>query len=182
MEALGGRRGDDQEALRLIVAMAVWRLLGDVVILESLRLRLHRIGRVHWRAAGVLRSWGAVPLHRDADTLHAPCSHDEALWLGAWLDDDEAIVANLELADASTGHSAVIMPPNTFQLAGLAAPHGTRHPIVQTDARLSIKLRCGPAACAMALRLHAPAAWAGLSGRPAPEALTGPPPPPPRLG
>jgi hypothetical protein len=161
--------------------MPAWRLQADVVIFDGLRLRLHRIGRSHWRAAGVLRSWSAVPMHRDGDTLHAPCAPDEALWLGAWLA-DETVPAEVALTDAVSGRGATISPPGTFQIGGLAGADGALHPLVQTDAALALALRCGPASTRLALRLHALADWATLSARPAPEALRGPPPLPPRLG
>ena len=162
--------------------MAAWRLQGDVVIFECLRLRLHCIGRSHWRAAGVLRSWGAVPLHRAGDALHAPCADDEALWLGAWLDDDETVTASVALTDPASGRNAAITPPDSFQIAGLSGPDGVRHPLAQADAPLSLNLRCGPATTAASLLLHSPSAWAAISGRPVPDALAGPPPLPPRLG
>lgn len=162
--------------------MAGWRLLGDLVIFESLRLRLHRIDRSHWRASGVLRSWGAVALHRDGEALHAPCADDEALWLGAWLDDDETVMASVTLTDSASGYSAAITPPGSFQIAGLFGPDGARKPLVRADNALSLKLRCGLASAAAALLLHTPGDWAVLAGRPAPDDLTGPPPLPPRLG
>ena len=163
--------------------MTAWRLQGDVVIFDSLRLRLHRIGRSHWRSSGVLRSWGAVALHRDGDALHAPCADDEALWLGAWLDDEGSVKASVTLTDPVAGRSAAITPPTSFQIAGLTGADGARHPLVRVDtAPLSMQMRCGPAHAAAALRLHLPADWAALAGQPAPAALTGPPPLPPRLG
>lgn len=161
--------------------MSAWQLQGDVVIFDRLRLRLHRIGRSHWRAAGVLRSWGAVPLHRGGDTLHAPCADDDALWLGAWLD-DETVAASVALTATASGRSAAITPPGSFQIAGLSGSDGARHPLVRADATLTMKLRCGPASADVALLLHTPADWAALARRPAPDALTGPPPLPPRLG
>ena len=78
------------------------------MIFESLRVRLHRIGRSHWRAASVLRSWGAVPLHQDGDALHVPCADDEALWLGAWLDDDESVTASVALNNPASGRSTFV--------------------------------------------------------------------------
>jgi hypothetical protein len=162
--------------------MAAWRLQGDMVIFARLRLRLHRIGRSHWRAAGVLRSWGAVPLYRDETVLHAPCADDEALWLGAWLDDDETIMASVTLSDPASGRSAAITPPGSFQIAGICGSDGGRYPLVRGDAALTMKLSCGLASAPAALLLHTPGAWAVLAGRPAPPALTGTPPLPPRLG
>lgn len=161
--------------------MAGWRLQGDVVVFEDLRLRLHRLGLSHWDAAGVARSWDSVPLHREGDTLHAPCASGEALWLGAWLEDDRA-EAGVELVHPASGRSARIVLPAAFQIAGLAGPDGLRHPLVQADDPLSMKLRWGAHRTALALRLHVPTDWSARSGRPAPVALTGPPPLPPRLG
>lgn len=161
--------------------MSAWQLQGDVVIFECLRLRLHRICRSYWRAAGVLRSWSAVPLHRDGEALHVPCAEDEALWLGAWLD-DETVTASVVLSDPALGRSATITPPGSFQIAGLSGPDGALHPLLRTDAPLSMILRCGQASADAALLLHTPADWAAFARRPAPDALTGPPPLPPRLG
>jgi hypothetical protein len=168
--------------------MTAWRLEGDVVVFESLRLRLHRIARSHWRAAGVLRSWGAIALFRKGETLHAPCADDEALWLGAWLADDETTSASVELSNPATGCSALITPPGGFQIASLRDSSGISHssdppqPLVRSAGALSIQLHCGPARSAAALMLHSFADWAALAGRPLPDALTGPPPLPPRLG
>lgn len=153
-----------------------------MVIFDGLRLRLHRIGRSHWRAAGVLRSWGAVPLHRDGNALHAPCADDEALWLGAWLDDNETTPAGLTLTDPASGRSVAIAPPGSFQIAGLPGPGGARQPLGRAEAQLSMTLRCGHASATAALHLQAPAAWATLAGRPVPDALIGPAPMPPRFG
>ncbi|CAA2105340.1 hypothetical protein [Variovorax paradoxus] len=161
--------------------MTAWRLQGDMVVLEGLRLRLHRIGRSHWRASGSLRSWGAVPLHRVGNALHAPCAPDEALWLGAWLDDDDA-AGDLRLSETASGRAAGIVLPDAFQLTALAGANGTPHPIELAAPDLSMTLACGPAHADIALTLHAPGDWAALSGRPAPRALAGPPPLPPRLG
>jgi len=161
--------------------MTAWRLRGDVLVFEHLRLRLHRIGLAHWHAGAVLRSWGAVALHRSGDALHAPCAAGEALWLGVWLD-EEGVTAEVALIDPLTARRAAIAPPGGFQIAGLCGDDAALHPLVQTGAILGIQLRCGTASTAASLQLLAPAAWAALSGRPAPDPLTGPPPLPPRLG
>lgn len=162
--------------------MVEWQLLDDLVIFEGLRLRLHRIARSHWRANDVLRSWGAVPLHREGDALHAPCADDEALWLGAWLADDMTAIASVALTDAESGFGTTITPPGSFQIAGLYGPDGASHPIEGANTTLSLKLRCGLANGAASLLLDKPSDWAVLAGRPAPENLSGPPPLPPRLG
>lgn len=161
--------------------MSAWRLQGDVVIFDSLRLRLQRMGRSHWRAQSVLRSWSAVPLHCDGDVLHAPCADDEALWLGAWLD-DETPTASVALSAMASGRSAAITLPGGFQITGLAGADGATHPLGRADDPVQMKLHCGFANATASLRLHAPSEWAALAGRPPPDALTGPPPLPPRLG
>jgi hypothetical protein len=167
-------------------AMPGCELRGDVLAFAGLRVRLQRIGLDHWRAGSTLRSWGAAPLYRDGDALLAPCAADEALWLGAWLDDDEAATAaSIELTSTATGHTALLALPG-FQVAGLADPHGRQHPITLPAEHpaldLRLRLRAGPAQADCRLRLCTPQAWSAAAGRPAPEALTGPPPLPPRLG
>lgn len=161
--------------------MAEWLLQADMVVCKELRLRLHRIGLSHWRAEGVLRSWGAVPMHCSGDRLHVPCADDEALWLGAWLD-DEIVKACVTLSDPAAGRAATIAPPAGFQIAGLCSPNAARLPIVRANGALMLAMRCGLTCATAALMLHTPAAWTVLAARPAPAALTGPPPLPPLLG
>lgn len=161
--------------------MGDWRLQGNLMLVQGVRLRLHRIGLSHWQAGTRLRSWGVAPLHREGELLLAPCAPDEALWIGAWLDDDGQ-QAGLRLRDAAAGLQATAELPREFQLTCL-------------DGRLPLTVTAGAAArplalsvthagrqCGVALQLLAPDDWAARAGRPALAALAGPPAPPPRYG
>jgi hypothetical protein len=161
--------------------MPAWRLDNDVLSLAGLRLRLHRIGLTHWRAGTTLRSWGAVPLHADGDALHVPCGAGEALWLGAWLDDEPAS-AMLRLGNAGSGRTAVIALPGAFQIASVPDAGGADQPIIAAQAPLLLELASNGSRAGITLLLQDPAAWSTLSGRDAPAPLGGPPPLPPRLG
>jgi len=163
--------------------MPAWRLDNDVVTLAGLRLRLHRIGLSHWRPGTTLRSWGAAPLHADADAqaLHAPCGAGEALWLGAWLEDGSAS-GHVRLADAAASCAGDIALPGDFQIGALQDARGAAQPIAAAQRRLALELAANGTRAALALHLHEPGQWAALAGRPAPAPLTGPPPLPPRLG
>ncbi len=165
--------------------MEVWKLDNDLVSFENLRLRVHRIGLSHWRAGVRLRSWGVAPLHRVGDALHMPCANDEALWLGAWMDDDTAS-AGLRLSDKDGAcHSAIIVPP-AFQITGMHDQDGLELPLTRMDNKarrdLVLHLQCSQADATIQLTLCTPAAWASRALRPEPDPLTGPPPLPPRLG
>ena len=165
--------------------MLAWQLKDDLVSFLGLRVRMHRIGLSHWRAGVRLRSWGVAPLHRDGDTLHLPCADDEALWLGAWMDDDTAS-ARLRLSDKSGACQAAITVPPAFQIAGLHQQDGSEHPLARAAAGarrdLMLHLECSQADATIHLALCSPDGWAALASRPAPARLTGPPPLPPRLG
>ena len=164
--------------------MDPWQLDHDVVTLGPLRLAVQRIARRHWKPDGTLRSWGLAPLHREAETLLVPCGPDEALWLGAWLEDD-APGATLRVTDFAMGASAAAELPRDFQLTSLRGPGGTQLPLSLPDGGrriLRLELGLDRASAAVELVLLAPVDWAARTGRAAPALLDQPPPLPPRLG
>lgn len=165
--------------------MSVWELKDDLVSFMDLRLRMHRIGLSHWRAGARLRSWGVVPMHRDGDTLQLPCAHDEALWLGAWMEDDTAS-AGLRLSDKGGVCQTAMTVPPAFQITGIHDHAGREYPLALANygARRDLVLRvhCSQTDTSIHLTLHTPEGWASMASRPAPAPLTGPPPLPPRLG
>lgn len=155
-----------------------------MVVCGDIRLRLHRIGLAHWRPQTRLRSWGVAPLHRVDDTLLAPCGPGEALWLGAWPDDDQAS-ATARLQDTALPAGAEIALPAEFQLTGLHDGTGRATPLTLAagQPRRALRLELdGASPCTLQLALLPPAAWSRSAGRSAPGPLAGPPPPPPRLG
>lgn len=160
--------------------MPAWRLQRDMLIFSGLRMRLHRIGLTHWQAGARLRSWGVAPLHRHGDSLSVPCASGEALWLGAWLDDD-AGAATLRLSDDLGTQTAEMALPHDFQLTGLRDADGSVRPLAQPPRQLRLEVLGVGAEISLTLDLQTPTAWAHLAGRTAPPALTGPPPLPPRL-
>lgn len=160
--------------------MAAWHLQRDMLIFPGLRMRLHRIGLSHWQADARLRSWGVAPLHRHGDSVLAPCAEGEALWLGAWLDDDMG-AATLHLRDTAGAQTAAITLPRDFQLTGLRDAAGHVQALAQPPRQLGLAVRSAGAPIELTLALHTPAAWAERAARTAPAALAGPPPLPPRL-
>lgn len=161
--------------------MPAWHLQRDMLIFPGLRMRLHRIGLTHWQAGARLRSWGVAPLHRHGDSLSVPCASNEALWLGAWLDEDTG-VATLRLRDAAGTQTAEMALPQDFQLTGLRDAAGRVRALAQPTGQLHLEVLSAGAEFTFTLGLQTPAAWAQSAGRTAPAALTGPPPLPPRLG
>jgi hypothetical protein len=164
--------------------VSAWQLDHDVVALGPLRLAVQRIARSHWRPDGALRSWGLAPLHREGEALLVPCAEDEALWLGAWLEDDMA-GATLRVADPATGASETAELPRDFQLTSLRGPGGTQLPLsLPHGGRRVLRLEFGHdrARAALELVLLGPAGWAARTHRPAPAPLDKPPPLPPLLG
>ena len=164
--------------------MGAWQLDHDVVALGPLRLAVQRIARPHWKPDGALRSWGLAPLHREGDALLVPCGEDEALWLGAWLE-DEAASATLRVTDPAADASAAAELPRDFQLTSLRGPGETQRPLSLPDGGrriLRLELGLDRANAAVELVLLAPADWATRAGRAAPPLLDQPPPLPPRLG
>ena len=162
-----------------------WRLQRDLLALDGVRLRLHRIGLSHWRAGTRLRSWAVAPLHRTGDALHVACSDGEALWLGAWLDEENGGPASVRLQANGLERSATIHLPADFQLTALTDAQGRHHALARSGTEqvgLRLLLQGMGDQAAIALQLHAPAAWSALAGRPEPAPLHGPPPLPPRLG
>lgn len=160
--------------------MAAWHLQRDMLVFPGLRVRLHRIGLAHWQPGTRLRSWGVAPLHRHGDSLWVPCAEDEALWLGAWLDDDGG-AATVHLRDAASTLTATIALPRDFQLTGLCDADGRAQALAQPPCQWQLAVHSAGVQVGLTLALHLPAAWAQLAGRAAPAALTGPPPLPPRL-
>lgn len=165
--------------------MPVWHLKDDLVSFLGLRLRMHRIGLSHWCAGARLRSWGVAPLHRDGDALQLPCADDEALWLGAWMDDDAAS-AGLRLSDKSGAWQTAITVPPGFQITGLHDQNGSEHPLALVgygaQRNLVLRVQCRQADATIHMTLYAPDRWSSLAKRSAPAPLAGPPPLPPRLG
>lgn len=160
--------------------MAAWHLQRDMLVFTGLRMRLHRIGLTHWQAGTRLRSWGVAPLHRHGNSLLVPCAEGEALWLGAWLDDDMG-AATLRLHDAVGAQTAAIALPLDFQLTGLRDAAGQVQALALPPRQLRLEVHSAGAQVELTLALHAPATWAQLAERTAPAALAGPPPLPPRL-
>ncbi len=139
-----------------------------------------RIGLASWHPHVALRSWGLAPLHRDADKLCVACAADEALWLGVW-SEREGVVASVHLLDVATGAQAHIELPETSNISTL----GAAQPLTRGGApecAYRLRLQQGGQTLSIELLLIEPAAWAALSGRPAPAPLSGPPSLPPRLG
>lgn len=164
--------------------MAAWALERDLIALGPLRLALQRIAATHWRPEGALRSWGLVPLHRDDGRVLAPAHADEALWIGAWLE-EEGGAAELQVTDPACGGVAGLDLPRDYQLSALRGPGADPQPIARATARersLRIMLACGGDRAGFDLVLLGPDDWSTRSGRPATAPLSGPPPPPPRLG
>ena len=164
--------------------MGAWQLDHDVVALGPLRLAVQRIASSHWKPSAALRSWGLAPLHREGDALLVPCGEDEALWLGAWLE-DEAASATLRVTDPAADASAAAELPRDFQLTSLRGPGETQRPLSLPDGGrriLRLELGLDRANAAVELVLLAPADWATRAGRAAPPLLDQPPPLPPRLG
>ena len=164
--------------------MDAWQLDHDVVALGPLRLAVQRIARPHWKPDGALRSWGLAPLHLEGQTLLVPCGADEALWLGAWLEDDAAR-ASLRVTDPACDASATTELPREFQLTALRSTDARAMPLALPDGgsrSLRVEIDCEGRRASMELLLLVPAAWAARSARPAPDPLGQPPPLPPLLG
>ncbi len=159
--------------------MPAWRLQEDLLVFHALRMRFHRIGLSHWQPNQRLRSWAVSPLHAEGLQLMAPCGEAEALWLGAWTDDDDS-AADVVLQRAGGEAVAQLAVPASFQLTTLVDNDGNPSPMGEGSYHL--RMRCGQATQALDLRVLAPKVWAGCSGRPAPPPLDGPPLLPPRLG
>lgn len=162
-----------------------WHLQDDMVSFSNLRLRVHRIGLSHWHTGARLRSWGVAPLHRDGDTLRIPCADNEAQWLGIWLDDSGAS-AWVRLEDPLGPWQTTITLPPGFQITGLHTQDGREHPLVLAadgaPLNLVFTLLSSDGDATIPLRMCNSHDWARMAGRPAPAALTGPPPLSPRLG
>lgn len=165
-----------------------WSVDGDVLKLGSLHLAVQRIGRSHWSAGLPLRSWGPSPLHLEGEVLRLPCAADGALWLGAWLEPDDAPVPAVSVAlhDPARGAMARIVLPAQTQLATLSGPRGpqpiARDPQHPEASAHVLEVQVGDAMARLTIVLEDPLAWAAHAGRAPPPPLRGPPPLPPRLG
>lgn len=162
-----------------------WHLGDDVVALGPLRVAVQRIGLSHWRASGRLRSWGLAPLHREADAVLVPCTDAEALWLGAWMEDED-VPASARVRDPQTNQSGALELPRDYQLTALVSAGTPAEPLTlppgDAGRTLLLDVLAGPASASLRLTLLPPAAWAARSGRAPPPPLGAPPPLPPRLG
>jgi hypothetical protein len=165
--------------------MAAWRLDHDVVVLGPVRMVVQRIAISHWRATGTLRSWGVAPLHRAGDGLFAPCAAGEAVWIGAWLD-EESSAAQIHVSDVISGKSATGELPRDYQIAALSGEGGAPEPLTLSAGRdrraFDLEIRCDQDSADVELTLLTPATWAALAGRGPPYPLDQPPPLPPLLG
>jgi len=163
-----------------------WCLNDDVVAFGNLRLAVQRIAMSHWNGEYRLRSWGVAPLYRDGDALCVTCAPDEALWIGAWLE-DESNAAVVKVYDVISGTSGEINLPGAYQLSAMEAEiGGSKEPLAipsesgSRTYRLDISLP--NSRVSIDLMLLPSATWAELSGRDPPDPLDEPPPHPPLLG
>lgn len=164
--------------------MDAWQLDHDVVSLGPLRLAVQRIASSHWQPSGALRSWGLAPLQREGQALLVPCGAEEALWIGAWLEEERARAA-VRVADPASGASATADLPGEFQLTSLRSAGAGVTPIALPDGgqrSLQVEIDCEGRRAALELMLLEPAAWAARTGRAVPAPLDQPPPLPPLLG
>ena len=181
--------------------MADWQIVGgSVLACDSARMAIQRIGVAHWHPTARLRSWGIAPLHGEATQLSVPCAEDEALWLGLW-SESVANAVELRIVDVASGAYAIARTTasdttaiTALQASAPDAPPADTEPQAQAEgfeplARLSsserrfaLYLDAGMHQVHLTLLLLPPADWAMRAGRPAPAALSVPPPLPPRLG
>lgn len=168
----------------LDVPSDLWQLKHDVVALGPLRLGVQRIATSHWKPTGTLRSWGLVPLHKEADALLAPCAPAEALWLGVWLEDSEG-PASVSLTDPMSGYRGFATLPGDFQIGVLhrnGSPDRSISLLTGNSYRLRLELISSEKHAVVSLLLVKPSEWSNRSGRDAPQPLGTPPPRPPLLG
>lgn len=162
-----------------------WHLGDDLVSLGPLRVAVQRIGLSHWHAPGRLRSWGLAPLHCEADAVLVPCADAEALWLGAWTEDED-VPGSARVRDTQTNQSGALELPRDYQLTALASAGAPAEPLSLPPGAewrtLLLDVLVGTASASLRLMLLPPAAWAARSGRAPPPPLGAPPPLPPRLG
>lgn len=162
-------------------------MVGGLLSAGVLRLAVQRIALGHWQPAGLLRSWGVVPLLATQDGLQLPCFDGEALWLGAWLDSGPG-PARIVLTDPCTGLSGAMDVPPQDRLTALQpadAAAGLQQPITRGACpvrRLTLALQCDASAVTLGFDLLEPPRWAALAGSEPPPPRTNPPPLPPRLG
>jgi hypothetical protein len=168
----------------LDVSLNPWQLKHDVVSLGPLRLTVQRIAYSHWLPFGTLRSWGQVPLHREADVLLAPCAPAEALWLGVWLEEGEG-PSSTALIDPISGYRGFATLPIDFQIGVLRRSGAPDLPIylpTGNSYRLRLELVCIEKQAVVSFLLVSPMEWSERAGRVAPMPLDKPPPLPPLLG
>lgn len=166
------------------VSLALWQLSHDVVVLGNLRLALQRIARSHWQPLGTLRSWGHVPLHREADVLLAPCAQSEAIWLGCWLEEGEG-PSRVVIIDPVSGYHGFAVLPSDFQIGVLHRSGSPDLPISLPTAcahRFRLELACIEKLAVIPFLLLSPLEWSERAARNVPEPLGQPPPLPPLLG
>lgn len=165
--------------------MATWHLCHGAVAAGPVRLVVQRIATSHWSAVGTLRSWGIAPLHREDDMLLLPCAAGEALWIGAWLD-DESSHAVVHVSDTVSGKCATVELPRDYQLSALSAEGEPLEPLTLpagSERRvLKLEIICKEAHASIDLTLLTPTKWKALTGQVPPDPLEKPPPLPPLLG
>jgi hypothetical protein len=171
-------------AYTLDVSLDLWQLKQDVVSLGPLRLAVQRIACSHWNPSGILRSWGRVPLHREAGVLLAPCAPAEALWLGVWLEDSEG-PASVALFDPISGYNASATLPIDYQIGALHRKDFPDRPISLPNGNsynLRLELVCIEKHAVISFLLVKPIDWSQRAGSDAPKPLDQPPPLPPLMG
>ncbi|TWO72402.1 hypothetical protein FN976_06785 [Caenimonas sedimenti] len=167
--------------------MQAWRVDREVLAIGAVRIALQRIALAHWRADARLRSWGVAPLVvLDSASLAVPCWPEEALWLGAWGEDDAASAAIALHLPGGLGPVRIHLPAETAitsleDAAGGARPLAWESP-EQDHLVLELAVEHAGGRVALSLVLLRPATWEQRSGRPAPPPPQSPPPLPPRLG
>lgn len=166
--------------------MAAWGLSDDTLAFGPLRLAVQRIPMSHWRAEGKLRSWGPAPLFRKGNDLFAPCAGNEAVWLGAWLEDSSG-TALVQVQDPVSGNRAEIKLPDDYQISALHCDEPRSVDSLTIGDRLGgrayrMVIHVSDAVISMDLNLLPPGAWSRLAQRSAPDPLDKPPPLPPLLG
>ncbi|MEP7301642.1 MAG: hypothetical protein ABI699_08935 [Caldimonas sp.] len=167
-----------------------WSIDRDLVIAGKLRLAVQRIGIDHWRADARLRSWGLAPLHREGDAILVSCATNEALWLGAWLEETGS-PASVHLRDPIGGGSARIVVPPDDQLTALENASQGRQPLALAEAgaagtgsgrTLALALEVEDCSARVDLVLLPPGEWSTRARRTPAQGRNAPPPLPPRLG
>lgn len=161
--------------------------MGGLLRAGAVRLAVQRIAHGQWQPAGLLRSWGVVPLLATRTGLQLPCFDDEVFWFGAWLEGGSGR-ARIVLRDPGLGVSGAIDLPTQDRLTALQPPDtatGRVQPITRgpcPERKLTLTMHCGGAGVTLDFDLLEPPRWAALAGSEPPPPRTTPPPLPPRLG